>query len=70
MIPMRTSSVFKSRWMALIWAAGFLWFAYDFAGGSDSSASNEASANEATDVSGAPVTTDQQKQVAGIIANL
>jgi hypothetical protein len=31
MIPMRTSSIFKSRWMALIWAAGIIWFAYDFA---------------------------------------
>ena len=31
MIPMRTSSVFKSRWMALIWAAGIIWFAYDTA---------------------------------------
>ena len=29
---MRTSTVFKSRWMALIWAAGIIWFAYDFAG--------------------------------------
>ena len=32
MFPMRLSSVFKSRWMALIWAAGIIWFAYDFAG--------------------------------------
>lgn len=32
MVPMRLSSVFKSRWMALIWAAGIIWFAYDFAG--------------------------------------
>jgi hypothetical protein len=31
MFPMRTSSIFKSRWMALIWAAGIIWFAYDFA---------------------------------------
>jgi hypothetical protein len=31
MFPMRTSSIFKSRWMALIWAAGILWLAYDFA---------------------------------------
>lgn len=29
---MRTSSIFKSRWLALLWAAGILWFAYDFAG--------------------------------------
>jgi hypothetical protein len=32
MVPMRTSTVFKSRWMALVWAAGIIWFAYDFAG--------------------------------------
>lgn len=32
MIPMKTSTVFKNRWMALIWAAGIIWFAYDFAG--------------------------------------
>ena len=32
MVPMRTSTIFKSRWMALIWAAGIIWFAYDFAG--------------------------------------
>jgi len=28
---MRTSSVFKSRWMALLWAAGIIWFAMDVA---------------------------------------
>ena len=32
MIPVRTSSIFKSRWIALIWAAGIVWAAYDFAG--------------------------------------
>lgn len=32
MVPMRLSSVFKNRWMALIWAAGIIWLAYDFAG--------------------------------------
>jgi hypothetical protein len=28
---MRTSTIFKNRWWALIWAAGIIWFAYDFA---------------------------------------
>jgi hypothetical protein len=32
MFPVRMSSVFKNRWMALLWAAGIIWFAYDFAG--------------------------------------
>jgi hypothetical protein len=31
MFPMKTSWIFKSRWMALIFAAGIIWFAYDFA---------------------------------------
>ena len=67
---MRTSSIFKSRWMALIWAAGFLWFAYDFAGGSDSSATNETTANETTDVTGAPVNPNDERKLEQAIANL
>ncbi|MES2135998.1 MAG: hypothetical protein V4502_02910 [Pseudomonadota bacterium] len=59
---MRTSSVFKSRWMALIWAAGIIWFAYDFAdsqpGGSDR---NAQPANAAT--------SDQEKALANILGN-
>ena len=31
MYPFRYSSIFRSRWMALLWAAGILWTAYDFA---------------------------------------
>ena len=30
MIPMRTKTIFTSRWWALVWAAGILWAAYDF----------------------------------------
>jgi len=60
MIPMRTSSVFKSRWMALIWAAGIIWFAYDVAGSEP--LGGNSSAENATDATGAPVTaTDEQK---------
>jgi hypothetical protein len=33
MLPFfRSSWVFRSRWMALLWAAGFCWFALDFSG--------------------------------------
>jgi len=48
MIPMRTSSVFKSRWMALLWAAGLLWAAADFVGSPDqsSAAANQADSNQ------------------------
>ena len=46
----RTSSVFKSRWMALLWAAGIIWFAYDFAGSQpdpDNAAANSDQTNAA-----------------------
>jgi hypothetical protein len=50
MFPMRTSWVFKSRWMALLWAAGIIWFAYDFAGSEpqdENSAVNSSQLNDA-----------------------
>lgn len=43
MFPVRMSSVFKNRWMALLWAAGIIWFAYDFA--SSSTPDDNADAN-------------------------
>jgi hypothetical protein len=47
---MRTSTIFKNRWWALIWAAGIIWFAYDFAASApqeDNSAANSDQVNEA-----------------------
>lgn len=32
----RLTSIFKSRWMALLWAAGIVWTAVDFVGVSGS----------------------------------
>jgi hypothetical protein len=62
MIPMRTSTVFKSRWMALLWAAGFIWFALDIAGSHTSAAkttNNQASSESTlTDADGQPVNSD------------
>ena len=64
MIPMRTSTIFKSRWMALLWAAGIIWFAYDFAGPS-SEDTNSADSNQVqiTDANGAPVSSDEARQL-------
>ena len=60
MVPMRTSSVFKSRWKSLLGAAGVIWFAYDFAGSEPQD--GNSSAENATDATGAPVTAaDEQK---------
>ena len=62
---MRSSTIFKSRWMALIWAAGIVWAAVSFAGGQPEAPAN-TSANETglTDVSGQPVTKDDSAKVA------
>jgi hypothetical protein len=67
MIPMRTSSVFKSRWMALLWAAGIIWFAYDVAG-SEPQGGN-SSAENATDATGAPVTATDEQQLASALTS-
>ena len=46
---MRTSSVFKSRWMAPLWAAGIIWFAYDFAGSQSEDENGSANAEQAAE---------------------
>jgi hypothetical protein len=63
MIPMKYSSIFKSRWMAMLWAAGIIWFAYDFAAPSDD-ASNTTNAEQTTDATGVPEAADDEKKVA------
>lgn len=55
--------MFKSRWMALIWAAGIIWFAWDFAGSAPAT-NNTANGEQATDATGAPVTSDDQNRLA------
>jgi hypothetical protein len=62
MIPMKTSSIFKSRWMALIWAAGILWLAWDVAGSAPQETNNSANAEQPTDVTGAPITPDDENK--------
>ncbi len=65
MIPMRTSSIFKSRWWALVWGAGILWTAYDFAGAQPQGnvVDNNSSAEAPTDETGAAITPEQAQQV-------
>ena len=64
MIPMKTSSVFKSRWLALLWAAGIIWFAYDFAGSQPQDTNSSANSEQATDASGAPISGDDTNKLA------
>jgi hypothetical protein len=62
MIPMRMSTIFKSRWMALIWAAGMIWFAYDIAGGSGETSNASANAEQPTDATGETITPEDAKK--------
>ena len=64
MVPMRSSTIFKSRWMALVWAAGIIWFAYDFAGSQPQGGNASANAEQSSDATGAPVTSDDSRRLA------
>jgi hypothetical protein len=64
MIPIKHSTIFKSRWMALLWAAGIIWFAYDFVGPApDQTTNNTTDEVQITDANGAPVTADEAKHL-------
>jgi hypothetical protein len=71
MVPMRTRTIFKSRWMALIWAAGVLWTAYDYAEAQPQAPTNAAAGNDAsdepTDATGAPISPEDQQKLADAI---
>ncbi|WP_084583667.1 hypothetical protein [Sphingomonas azotifigens] len=54
MLPRRPAALFRSRWAALLWAAGVLWTAVCVAGVDTGSKSTAASDN-ATDALGQPI---------------
>ncbi|MFW2853045.1 hypothetical protein ACM61V_14150 [Sphingomonas sp. TX0543] len=47
--------IFRSRWAALLWAGGIVWFAIDVADNAKSDAPATNTAAVATDATGAPV---------------
>ena len=54
---MRITRVFRSRWQALIWAGGVLWFAYDVASAQPQApAANAAAPTQGEDAAGSTVT--------------
>ena len=70
MIPMRSSTIFKSRWMALLWAAGIIWFAYDFAAPSDDQANASDNQVQITDASGAPISPEEAQKLQEAVKGL
>jgi hypothetical protein len=59
MLPIRTRSIFRSRWMALLWAGGILWSAVQFVGAQKDTPDGKAAAAGNDSVSAA----DQQAVV-------
>lgn len=69
MLPFfRYSWIFKSRWMALLWAAGICWMAVDYVGVAPDEGSNGASA--ITDATGAEISPEQVEQIEGALKKL
>jgi hypothetical protein len=66
---MRRSDIFRSRWSALLWAAGFVLLALQVAWPDEAAPGNNQQ-EVMTDVTGAPVDNAQVEQVEGILANL
>jgi hypothetical protein len=67
---MKLSTIFKSRWMAMLWAAGILWFAYDFAGPADDSPNTSDNEVQITDATGSPVSPEEAKRLQDAIKGL
>jgi len=56
----RYSWLFRSRWIALLWAAGICWMAVEWAGPEQP---EDGSPAVATDATGAPVSPDDVKRL-------
>ena len=60
MLPIRHRSIFRSRWVALLWAAGIIYTAVQVATPNETAPANGADA-VVTDATGAPVDEQQLK---------
>jgi hypothetical protein len=65
MFPFRHSSIFRSRWMALLWAGGIVWTAVDFA--SPDTSGNDS---QSIDLSAAPMDQAQLEQAEKILKTI
>ena len=67
---MPSSRIFRSRWAALIWAAGVLWTAYDVASAAtpgNNAPGNQAAATAQTDATGVAIDKDDLAILANAI---
>ncbi len=69
MVPMKHSTIFRSRWMALIWAAGIVYFALQVAT-PDTPAKDKKGDTQVTDATGATVNDKDMKKLEGILKGM
>ena len=70
MIPMKHSTIFKSRWMALLWAAGIVWLALTVAGPDEKPVKTAAGDTGYTDVTGHKVTSKDEEALKRAFKNV
>ena len=58
MFPFRTSTIFRNRWFAVLWAAGIIWMAVEFAAPDPENANGS---EQVLDVTGSPVSPEALK---------
>ncbi|HEX7856665.1 MAG TPA: hypothetical protein VF503_23550 [Sphingobium sp.] len=58
MIGPRLTSVFKSRWMALLWGGMVVWTAIDFVGTAPSPANHSGNSAAASDADDQPISNE------------
>ena len=67
MVPRNPSRIFRSRWAALLWAAGIVFFAITSIGLGDKETAAVENATGITDVTGAAVSNADMATLANII---
>lgn len=67
MIPLRPARIFRSRWAALLWAAGVIWTAVTFVGFGTSKHGDRARPAAVTDATDAAVSNDDLAVLRNVI---
>lgn len=67
MFPRNPARIFRSRWSALLWAAGILFFAVTTIGFGDEETAQLENATGITDVTGAAVSNADMAVIANLI---
>ncbi|WP_037499311.1 hypothetical protein [Sphingomonas jaspsi] len=74
MFPIRHSWIFRSRWVALLWAAGMIWFALDIAAppadAPNTADGKQAERQKVTDVAGQWVDEEQVRALEDKLRNM